>query len=684
MPKLPDITDLGARPTPVSRRQIATNPRPGVVGDAVADLGAQIAGVGIKMNEQRDQLDAAKAKAEFLKRDALTRQELEKDAAGYKTWEQRYTEAMKSAREDASKMIRSRSGRAMFEMETDLDIIRGQGVLAEGARKRDVDAQRGQLQESLAGLQDFALDEKDDAIRENNISAASNLIQAAQNSGIISATDAQDMRRSWTQNYVVQRYETLKRAGDLEGSEKWLNANRNRIDPSAEISLYNGLEDAKQDRFVLNTAEQFVAGISIRDTTAKQSQFTDPLRGRKAVTVEGGKFGAPRDGGSRTHSGVDYAIARGTPIMSGAGAGKATVSKSAKGGNIVTIDHGNGVVTKYMHLDSVNVKTGQQVTDETVLGGVGSTGASSSGNHLHYEVYVDGKKVDPTSIAGTPRQAPRMHDMNSVYRDIDARADKEEWTPELRERVKAQAAKLIERDNVLLERQYRDASGEAAIAIANLPEGITSLEQIPKATRDKMDPVQLAELGAKIRESNRKAAEIKPGGSRSLELDIMRRVDPVGFSKLDLTKDVGKVTDGELRTFILAQADLIAKPKEGPDYRQGIQSAITWGSKYGGVKVSDEDFAAVYDTMNGFIEKVAKTRTPTKDDYDEAFKSATREVKLTGGIWFDRSKPLYDLSVGDLPNSVVADIKKAWPGKEPPTDEQVLEVFRARYADRVR
>jgi len=63
-------------------------------------------------------------------------------------------------------------------------------------------------------------------------------------------------------------------------------------------------------------------------------------------------------------------------------------------GNMVEIDHGDGLATRYGHLSSILVEEGQQVEPGTLLGKLGSTGRST-GPHLHYEVRVDGEPVDP-------------------------------------------------------------------------------------------------------------------------------------------------------------------------------------------------------------------------------------------------------------------------------------------------
>ena len=65
-------------------------------------------------------------------------------------------------------------------------------------------------------------------------------------------------------------------------------------------------------------------------------------------------------------------------------------------GNYVTIDHGNGLQTRYAHMSAVAVANGQTVTAGEVIGFVGSTG-NSSGPHLHFEIITNGTRIDPLS-----------------------------------------------------------------------------------------------------------------------------------------------------------------------------------------------------------------------------------------------------------------------------------------------
>lgn len=99
--------------------------------------------------------------------------------------------------------------------------------------------------------------------------------------------------------------------------------------------------------------------------------------------------------GGVLHAGVDLAVGKGTPIHAAA-AGTVTRASWFDGyGNCVDINHGGNVMTRYGHqMQAPSVKVGQTVTQGQVIGYVGATG-DASGNHLHFEVRINGKAVDP-------------------------------------------------------------------------------------------------------------------------------------------------------------------------------------------------------------------------------------------------------------------------------------------------
>ena len=99
----------------------------------------------------------------------------------------------------------------------------------------------------------------------------------------------------------------------------------------------------------------------------------------------------------KAHRGVDYAAKTGTPVVA-AGNGKVTHSTYNKyNGNYVFIQHGNGIVTKYLHFSKRAVKKGQRVKQGQLIGKVGATGLAA-GPHLHYEFLLNGVHRNPRTV----------------------------------------------------------------------------------------------------------------------------------------------------------------------------------------------------------------------------------------------------------------------------------------------
>jgi murein DD-endopeptidase MepM/ murein hydrolase activator NlpD len=114
------------------------------------------------------------------------------------------------------------------------------------------------------------------------------------------------------------------------------------------------------------------------ETTSGFGYRTDPFFGRPAL-----------------HTGVDLRDDYGSPVRATAGGVVVSAGTSGGYGQMVEIDHGSGLATRYAHLSAISVTVGQEVAPGETVGRLGSTGRST-GPHLHYEVRVDGEPVDPT------------------------------------------------------------------------------------------------------------------------------------------------------------------------------------------------------------------------------------------------------------------------------------------------
>ena len=105
------------------------------------------------------------------------------------------------------------------------------------------------------------------------------------------------------------------------------------------------------------------------------------------------------------HEGLDFAAPPGTPILAASG-GVVLEAKFQPGyGNMVEIDHGDGLITRYAHASSLMVKQGQLVERGQQVARVGSSGRST-GPHLHFEVRLAGQPLDPRLFLGPQQHAP--------------------------------------------------------------------------------------------------------------------------------------------------------------------------------------------------------------------------------------------------------------------------------------
>jgi RHS repeat-associated protein len=120
-----------------------------------------------------------------------------------------------------------------------------------------------------------------------------------------------------------------------------------------------------------------------------------------------GDFGASREGGKRTHKGVDIVASKGTPVKAAEDGTVKKVASDDEGGKYVTIGHGkdvNGkeITTSYFHLDSQSVKEGNEVKEGHEIGKSGTTGNAEGlpkdEEHVHFEVSVGGERVDPVKF----------------------------------------------------------------------------------------------------------------------------------------------------------------------------------------------------------------------------------------------------------------------------------------------
>ncbi len=152
-------------------------------------------------------------------------------------------------------------------------------------------------------------------------------------------------------------------------------------------------------RDVLGAIEQRLdavrSGVERRRSLADATPSIWPVAGW--LTSSFGNRRDPFTGGSDFHPGLDISASQGDEVVAPALGIVSMAGWNGAYGNMVVIDHGFGIVTKYGHLSRFAVMNGQQVNRGDTIGFVGSTGRSTS-SHLHYEIWVNGKLTNPMRL----------------------------------------------------------------------------------------------------------------------------------------------------------------------------------------------------------------------------------------------------------------------------------------------
>lgn len=192
---------------------------------------------------------------------------------------------------------------------------------------------------------------------------------------------------------------------EIEGMQTELDSTKTEIDNviteiESELKKNSDLQD-KADKDILAMDQKVKAIIKAMEAESRGTYvggsmlFPIPLSAYSRCSSYYGYRTHPVTGKKMSfHTGIDLPAAKGTPIYA-ANSGTVILAEYSGGyGNCVMINHGGGIVTLYGHASKLNCKKGDKVTRGDVVAYVGTTG-SSTGNHLHFEVRVNGNHVDP-------------------------------------------------------------------------------------------------------------------------------------------------------------------------------------------------------------------------------------------------------------------------------------------------
>ena len=192
------------------------------------------------------------------------------------------------------------------------------------------------------------------------------------------------------ENDVIECVDTEEQAQNIVSD---LKQKDDDIDLTINEKITLNPEEIKTDEF--EVAKEKVTNI-VNEETENVIAKVEGIKFSK-LPVSGiisSRYGVSSRIRSSTHTGLDIATSTGTPISVVAD-GIVTCSQySGAYGNLVKVDHGNGVETWYAHTSKMYVKVGQEVKAGDIIAAVGSTG-NSTGSHLHFEIRINGNHVNP-------------------------------------------------------------------------------------------------------------------------------------------------------------------------------------------------------------------------------------------------------------------------------------------------
>ncbi len=217
-------------------------------------------------------------------------------------------------------------------------------------------------------------------------------------------------------------FQTEISAGDVfeAAFEQTVNANKQAV--GAPHLVYASLTTANKSRslYRFQPVGGDVGWFDGNGRSIVRSFMRTPVDGARVTSKFGMRF-HPVLHYTRLHGGTDFAAPIGTPIFAAANGVVTTASPSSCAGNMVIVKHDNGWETRYFHLVRYadGVVPGLRVNQGFTIGFVGTTGVCTTGPHLHYEVHINGEKVDPQGIQTEEGRALGGDELKAFLKERD-------------------------------------------------------------------------------------------------------------------------------------------------------------------------------------------------------------------------------------------------------------------------
>lgn len=172
--------------------------------------------------------------------------------------------------------------------------------------------------------------------------------------------------------------------------------------PLTPISFSTRGEEPTPDELRANTLLHQMDQLNLYRIAAQKAPFAKPVHASVRYTSPFGYRRDPKTGGRRMHNGSDFAGPQGTDIFATADGVVTHAGWQSGYGRLVIVKHAFGIETRYAHTSRILVKKGQRVSRGDHIADMGSTGRST-GTHLHYEVRVNGRPVNPMNYIKAAR-----------------------------------------------------------------------------------------------------------------------------------------------------------------------------------------------------------------------------------------------------------------------------------------
>ena len=282
-------------------------------------------------------------------------------------------------------------------------------------------------------------------------------------------------------------------------------------------------EPWREGDFILRLQPELLRGGQYRVVLRLEAQLAFPVGGRSMRAVQS-MFGAQRDGGARSHEGVDIFAPRGTPVLAAAAGEAYRIGVTNLGGKVVWVrDPVRNARLYYAHLDSQHVRNGERIEIGDTLGFVGNTGnARTTPPHLHFGLYRSGQgAIDPVPFLDPPDGT-----LAELTADLEQLGD---WVRLANESTRVRAAPD---EHALVVRELEQFSavrvlgGSADYYRVRLPDG--GIGYVAARLTEPVDqPVsmQLALDGASVRQRPQAEAPLVAELDQRVELPVFGRYD---------------------------------------------------------------------------------------------------------------------------------------------------------------